>query len=92
LEQQTDFLIIGSGISGLSFALKAAQLGRVTLITKKGQADSATNLAQGESPLSSLLMILLPPISLIPWLPEPGLVTKRWFGWWWQPVRKGLES
>ncbi|MFH7320620.1 L-aspartate oxidase [Desulfurivibrio sp. D14AmB] len=47
MEQQTDFLIIGSGISGLSFALKAARLGRVTLITKKQKLDSATNLAQG---------------------------------------------
>ena len=47
LEQQTDFLIIGSGISGLSFALKAARMGRVTLVTKKRRADSATNLAQG---------------------------------------------
>ena len=47
MELQTDFLIIGSGISGLSFALKAARLGRVTLVTKKRQLDSATNLAQG---------------------------------------------
>jgi len=44
---ETDFLVIGSGISGLSFALKAARLGRVTLVTKKKRADSATNLAQG---------------------------------------------
>ena len=44
---QTDFLIIGSGIAGLSFGLKAAQLGRVTIITKKARVDTATNLAQG---------------------------------------------
>jgi len=44
---QTDFLIIGSGISGLSFALKAAKLGQVLLVTKKARVDTATNLAQG---------------------------------------------
>jgi L-aspartate oxidase len=43
----SDVLIIGSGVSGLSFALKVAHFSKVTLITKKRKADSATNLAQG---------------------------------------------
>ncbi len=43
----TDILIIGSGVAGLSFALKVAPFVRVTLITKKKRADTATNLAQG---------------------------------------------
>jgi L-aspartate oxidase len=47
MKQSTDFLVIGSGISGLSFAIKAARLGSVTIVTKKAKVDTATNLAQG---------------------------------------------
>jgi L-aspartate oxidase len=43
----TDFLVLGSGIAGLSFALKVAPLGRVTLMTKKEDSESSTNYAQG---------------------------------------------
>lgn len=43
----TDILVVGSGVAGLSFALKVASFCRVTLVTKKGCADTATNLAQG---------------------------------------------
>ena len=43
----SDFLIIGSGIAGLSFALKVAPFGSVALVTKKEAMDSSTNLAQG---------------------------------------------
>jgi L-aspartate oxidase len=42
-----DFLVLGSGIAGLSFALKAAHLGRVAIVTKKSSAESNTNYAQG---------------------------------------------
>ncbi|MBI5515070.1 MAG: L-aspartate oxidase [Deltaproteobacteria bacterium] len=43
----TDFLVLGSGIAGLTFALRAAEHGAVALVTKRGRADSATNFAQG---------------------------------------------
>ncbi|MFH1533382.1 MAG: L-aspartate oxidase [Nitrospirota bacterium] len=44
---QTNFLVIGSGISGLNFALHAAKKGKVILVTKKKLIDSNTNFAQG---------------------------------------------
>src|SRR6185369_10602492 len=44
---ETDFLVIGSGIAGLNFALLAAEHGRVVVITKKQPADTNTNWAQG---------------------------------------------
>jgi len=44
---ESDFLVIGSGLAGLSFALQAAQHGRVTIVTKRDIAESATNYAQG---------------------------------------------
>jgi L-aspartate oxidase len=42
-----DFLVIGSGIAGLCFALKVAAHGRVAIVTKKQKAESNTNYAQG---------------------------------------------
>jgi L-aspartate oxidase len=45
--KQFDFLVLGSGIAGLSFALKVAPRGRVAIITKKDRAESNTNYAQG---------------------------------------------
>ena len=44
---RTDVLVAGSGIAGLTFALKAAEYADVTVVTKKGRVESATNYAQG---------------------------------------------
>jgi len=44
---ECDFLVIGSGIAGLSYALRCGELGSVVVVTKKRDMDTATNLAQG---------------------------------------------
>src|SRR5512135_3147148 len=45
--KQYDFLVLGSGVAGLFYALKVAPRGRVAVITKKDRAESNTNYAQG---------------------------------------------
>lgn len=47
MELKTDFLVIGSGVAGLSFALKAASLGKVLILTKANKDESNTKYAQG---------------------------------------------
>jgi hypothetical protein len=47
LRQICDFLVIGSGIAGLLYALKASQHGRVILLTKTELEESNSRYAQG---------------------------------------------
>lgn len=46
-EYKSDFLIIGSGIAGLSLALRLEKFGRVYIVTKRNLSDSNTFEAQG---------------------------------------------
>lgn len=47
MELKFDYLVIGSGIAGLTFALKSAQHGTVAIVTKKDKLEASTNYAQG---------------------------------------------
>ncbi|MGE5421285.1 MAG: L-aspartate oxidase [Chloroflexota bacterium] len=47
MKKHTDFLVIGSGIAGLMFALKAARYGNVTIVTKARIDETNTRYAQG---------------------------------------------
>lgn len=47
MQEQFDFIVVGSGIAGLSFGLKAARLGKVCIITKSDEDESNTKYAQG---------------------------------------------
>jgi len=44
---QSDYLVIGSGIAGLSFALKMADYGKVHVVTKSSAVETNTSYAQG---------------------------------------------
>ena len=44
---ETDYLVIGSGLAGLTFALRASAHGRVVVATKRAPADANTAYAQG---------------------------------------------
>jgi L-aspartate oxidase len=45
--KRTDFLVIGSGIAGLSYAMKVAKYGSVCIVTKTRADETATRYAQG---------------------------------------------
>ncbi|MBA7568782.1 L-aspartate oxidase [subsurface metagenome] len=47
MKRKVDFLVIGSGIAGLSFALKAANYGKVCVISKNSLEETNTRYAQG---------------------------------------------
>ncbi len=47
MEQIADVLVIGSGLAGLSYALKVADFAQVNLITKRGLTETSTSKAQG---------------------------------------------
>lgn len=47
MRYEIDYLVLGSGIAGLSFALNVAQHGKVCIITKADASESSTKYAQG---------------------------------------------
>ena len=47
MREPVDFLVLGSGIAGLSFALRASKRGSVLLLAKRGRSESNTAYAQG---------------------------------------------
>jgi L-aspartate oxidase len=42
-----DFIVLGSGIAGLTYAIKAADYGRVAVVTKETANEGCTQYAQG---------------------------------------------
>ena len=44
---EVDYLVMGSGVAGLFFAIQAAEHGRVAVVTKRDRSESNTRYAQG---------------------------------------------
>ncbi len=59
MHKKTDFLVIGSGITGLIFALKVADKGKVSLVSKTKLSESTTSYAQG-----GIAAVMYPPDSI----------------------------
>jgi L-aspartate oxidase len=47
MRHQHDFLVLGTGVAGLSFALQAARHGSVAVLSKRGRSETNTAYAQG---------------------------------------------
>ena len=47
MKKKVDFLVLGSGLAGLSFALKVAEHGKVCVVTKSQIEETNTHYAQG---------------------------------------------
>lgn len=47
MKKHTEYLVLGSGIAGLSYALKVAEFGKVILLTKSKLEETNTSYAQG---------------------------------------------
>jgi L-aspartate oxidase len=47
MDHQYDFLVIGSGLAGLTYALQVAEFGKVAIVTKSSISETNTSYAQG---------------------------------------------
>ena len=47
MEKKVDFLVVGTGLGGLSYALKVAEYGKVCIISKTNMEETNTSYAQG---------------------------------------------
>jgi L-aspartate oxidase len=47
MPQSFDYLVLGGGVAGLTFALEASKHGSVAVLTKRSRTESNTNYAQG---------------------------------------------
>jgi len=79
MKNTSDFLVIGSGIAGLCYALTIAERGQVSLVTKREVDASATRLAQGgiaavATANDSFEQHILDTMEAGAWLPDEDIV------------------
>jgi len=92
MEIKTDFLVLGSGIAGLSFAVKASALGDVAVVTKKNNLNPTQTTPKVVLPLSTIKRIVMNTTSRTLWSAEAVFAMKMLLNSWLRKAPPELRN